>query len=303
MTDQPHSDSRLLRVGWIGTGLMGLPMAGHVLKAGHDLVVYNRTAAKTEPLVAAGARAVTSPAEAAADRDVVITLVSYPHDVEAVYLGDGGIIDAAAPGTVLVDMTTSSPELARRIAERASERGLATLDAPVSGGTVGAEAGTLSIMVGGDDTAIDRVEPLLRVLGTTIVRHGVAGNGQLAKLVNQTVVAGVTLASAEAFALASQGGLDLEKARASVRPGVAGSPLLDFVFGKLGAGDLAPGFKLEHLLKDLRLALEEGDRAGLTLELTRHVADTAESIVDNGGAGRGTQALYAATGLHLDNDE
>lgn len=283
-----------MRVGWIGTGLMGLPMARRVLDAGHDLAVYSRTMEKARPLVDAGATACASVADTVGGRDVVVTMLSMPGDVEDVYLGPDGVLGGAEPGSVAVDCTTSSPALAARIAAAGAERGVQMVDAPVSGGPFGAEQGTLSVMAGGSPDAVAAARPVLDAFGSTVVHHGPAGTGQLAKLVNQVLVAGVTLASCEAYALAAASGLDPEQALRSIRPGVAGSPLLDFVWSRVGAGDLSPGFKLSHLLKDLALALDEADADAVPLAGTRLVRELAERVATDLGPDVGTQALVTA---------
>ncbi|MFI6322763.1 NAD(P)-dependent oxidoreductase [Nonomuraea sp. NPDC050556] len=265
-----------MRVGWIGTGLMGEPMAHRLIEHGHTLTVHNRTRSRTARLEKQGATVVDTVAEAAGN-DVVVTMLPFPEDVHTELQPE--------PGTVVIDCSTSSPGLAVRLAEEGARRGVAVLDAPVSGGPAGAAAGTLSIMVGGAADAVERVRPLLDAMGATVVHHGPPGSGQLAKLANQTLVASTTLAACEAYAFAVHHGLDLGKARASIGPGVAGSALFDFVWSKLAAGDLEPGFAIEHLLKDLDLIR----RAGPPLqgvELVRRLAGRAPGE-------RGTQALLA----------
>ncbi|WP_238011656.1 NAD(P)-dependent oxidoreductase [Dactylosporangium sp. AC04546] len=284
-----------MRIGWIGTGLMGAPMAGRLIEAGHQVGVHNRTRAKAEPLLALGAEWAGSVAEAARDRDVVVTMLSYPQDVAAAYEAPDGILAVAAPGTIAIDMSTSSPGLARRLAELAAGGPLAAvLDAPVSGGPAGARGGTLSIFVGGDADAVARIRPLLEALGTTVVHHGPAGSGQAAKLVNQALVANVTQGVCEAFAAAEAAGLEPDRVLESLRVGVAGSPLLDFAWTRLAAGDLEPGFKVAHLAKDLRLALDEvGDAR--ELPGTAQVYALCQAVVDALGGDRGTQALITTT--------
>ncbi|WP_026877061.1 NAD(P)-dependent oxidoreductase [Jiangella gansuensis] len=280
------------RIGWIGTGLMGMPMVRHVVAGGHDVRAFVRTAGRSDALAAAGAKPAGTVADTVRDADVVVTIVSAPADVEQVYLSEDGVLANAAAGTVVIDMTTSAPALARRLAEAGAERGVTVLDAPVSGGPAGAQAGTLSVMVGGDADGLRRVRPVLDIFAGTVVHQGPAGSGQLAKLVNQTLVAGVTLAACEAFVLASSGGLDLERVSESVRPGVAGSPLFDFVWSRLRAGDLEPGFKLDHLRKDLGLVIEA---AGDTeLPGTTLVTELVDTVRQQRGGDRGTQALATA---------
>ncbi|MGW3955490.1 NAD(P)-dependent oxidoreductase [Streptomyces sp. NPDC004752] len=280
-----------MRIGWIGTGLMGAPMAARLLAAGHQLTVHNRTRPKAEPLLAQGASWAGSIAEAARDRDLVITMLPAPVDVEGAYLAPNGILAQARRGdTVFIDMSTSSPDLARRLAESDE----AVLDAPVSGGPVGAESGRLSIFVGGDADVFDRVRPVLDALGSTVVHHGPAGSGQAAKLVNQALVAAVTLGVCEAFALAQAAGLDPARVHESIRVGVAGSPLLDFAWPRLTSGDLEPGFKVAHLAKDLELALDEvGDAR--RLPGTTLVRELCEAVAAALGGDRGTQALITET--------
>lgn len=285
-----------MRVGWVGVGLMGLPMARRVMMAGHDLAVYSRTGAKVAPLVEAGAQRCDSVADAVRDCDVVVTVLSMPDDVEEVYLGPYGLLAQARPGAVAVDATTSSPALAARLAATGREHGVEVVDAPVSGGPFGAEQGTLSVMVGGEPAGVDVARPVLASFGSTIVHHGPAGAGQLAKLVNQVLVAGVTLASAEAYGLARASGLDTAKLRESIRPGVAGSPLFDFVWDRADAEDMSPGFKIAHLIKDLTLALDEAASSGVRLTGTRHVLELCQTVVREFGGEHGTQALLHTTG-------
>ncbi|GAA0411675.1 oxidoreductase [Acrocarpospora corrugata] len=278
-----------MRIGWIGTGLMGAPMVARLVAAGHRLTVHNRTRDRAEPSLALGADWAGSIAAAARDRDLVITMLPFPSDVEAAYLGPDGILANASPGAVAVDMSTSSPALARRLAT-----GYPVLDAPVSGGPAGARSGTLSIFVGGDAGAFERVRPVFEVLGSTVVHHGPAGAGQAAKLVNQALVANVTLGICEAYALAEAAGLDPARVHESIRVGVAGSPLLDFAWPRLTEGDLEPGFKVAHLAKDLGLALDE---AGDTRRLpgTSLVRDLCRAVARALGGDRGTQALITQT--------
>lgn len=282
-----------MKVAWIGTGLMGLPMATRLLQAGHDLVVHTRTKERADTLLAAGAAWADSPLEAAANRDVVCTMLPFPADVESAYLGPAGALAACRSGAVAIDMSTSSPELARRIATDGLERGVSVLDAPVSGGPVGAESGALSIMVGGSLDGFTRVRPLLEALGATVVRHGDAGAGQSAKLVNQILIAGVMGGIAEGFAATRALGLDPSLVLGSVEHGAAGSFLLSWAWPRLLAEDLAPGFKVEHFLKDLRLALQEAAAAGLELPVTQLVAELYRRIpVEHGD--KGTQSLVQA---------
>jgi 3-hydroxyisobutyrate dehydrogenase len=283
-----------MNIGWIGTGLMGRPMAQRLLNAGHDVVVHNRTRASAEPLLQRGAAWAETPADAAHAREFVITMLPFPADVEDICLGSGQIVATAQPGAILVDMSTSSPALARRIAAAGERRGVHVLDAPVSGGPPKAEAGDLSIMVGGDAEALDRIRPLLDQLGGTVVHHGPSGAGQSAKLVNQVLIAGVMAGIAEAFTLARALNLDLDHVHQSVGGGAAASFLLEFGWPRLISGDLTPGFKISHFHKDLALAIESAERQGASLPTTSVVAELYERLVDSGHGDEGTQALIRA---------
>ena len=279
-------------VGFIGLGIMGASMAGHVLRGGHPLHVYNRTPSRAEPLLAAGAHWHDSPGAVAAAADVVITMVGTPDDVEAIYLGSDGIVAKAREGAILIDMTTSSPALAERIAAAAAARGLRALDAPVSGGDVGAREAKLSIMVGGDEEACRRAQPILALMGTKIVRQGGPGAGQHTKLCNQIVIASTMLGVCEGLAYAQRSGLDAPTVLESIGGGAAGSFLLNNLGPRILRGDFAPGFMIDHLVKDLRIAHGEGERLaldlpGLTLALRQY-----EALAEAGEGRSGTQALY-----------
>lgn len=286
-------------VGFIGTGIMGSSMAGHLLAAGHRLHVHNRSRSKAEPLLARGATWHDSPATAAAEAAVVITMLGLPADVEEVYFGGThrvpagrGLIDAARPGTLLVDMTTSSPTLAARIATAAAIRGLAAIDAPVSGGDVGARAATLVIMAGGDPGAFARAEPLFALLGRSATLLGPAGAGQRCKLANQVAVAVGMVAWCEALALARAGGLDPAAVQQVIAGGAAGSWALTNLAARGLAGDFAPGFLVRHMLKDIRLAREAVADGGVALP-GLSVAETLYArLVELGGGAAGTQALW-----------
>jgi 3-hydroxyisobutyrate dehydrogenase len=283
-------------IAFIGTGVMGGPMAGHLLDAGHEVVVFNRTRARADELVARGARWADSPGEAAAQADAVITMVGYPTDVEEIYLAAGGIVERAGAGTVLVDMTTSSPALAKRVAEAAAERGLAALDAPVSGGDIGAKNATLTIMVGGDANAFARAEPLLRVLGKNVILQGGPGAGQHTKMANQVAIAGSMLATVESLAYAQAAGLDPRRVLDSIGAGSAASWSLANLAPRILAGDLGPGFYVKHFVKDLKIALASAEEANIDLPgcaLAKRLYGLLES---SGGADLGTQALWLLYG-------
>jgi len=280
-----------VQVGWIGTGVMGLSMAAHLIRAGHSLRVHSRTRARAEPLIALGADWAASPSDAAADAAFIFSMVSMPADVQSVHLGDAGTLRSAPRDSVLIDMTTSTPALAVQIAERARERGVAALDAPVTGGDVGAREARLSIMVGGDEGTLARAEPLLRVMGKTVILHGPAGSGQLAKAVNQILIASTMVGVVEGLAFARRSGLDPHKVLESVGAGAAGSWTLANLAPRMLRGDFAPGFRIEHFVKDLGIALEASDQAGLNLPGTALAHRVYRDAVDAGLADRGTHAL------------
>ncbi len=268
-------------VAFVGLGMMGAHMAGHILSAGHPLHVHNRTRAKAEPLIARGAVWHDHPGDAAAAAKIVISMVGLPRDVEQIYLDDGGIIARAAPSTILIDMTTSSPSLAVRI-----------LDAPVSGGDIGARNAKLSIMVGGNEAAFTAVMPILELMGTNIRRQGGPGAGQHTKLANQIVIAGTMLGVSEGLAYAERVGLDPHTVLASIGTGAAGSFLLNNLGPKMIDRDFAAGFFVEHFLKDLTIASDEADAAGLALTGLQTAAKQYADLAANGGLRDGTQALF-----------
>jgi len=279
-------------IGFIGLGVMGKSMAGHLLDAGHTLHVYTRTREKAADLLARGAVWADSPAAIAQACDIVFTIVGFPQDVEAVYLGDNGLVANAKPGAILVDMTTSKPDLAVRIAEALAARGGRALDAPVSGGDKGAREGTLSIMVGGDRAAFDAVLPLFEIMGKNIVYQGPAGSGQHCKLCNQIAIASNMLGVCEAIAYARQAGLDPETVLKSISAGAAGSWSLSNLAPRMLAGNFDPGFYVKHFIKDMAIAAESADglrldTPGLDLALALYRTLAAAGCEDDG-----TQALY-----------
>lgn len=278
-------------VAFIGLGLMGGHMADHILAAGHPLHVYNRSRAKADGLVARGAIWHDDPGSAASASDVVITIVGLPQDVEEVYLGAHGIIARARPGAILIDMTTSSPSLAKRIAAAARARGLGAIDAPVSGGDIGARDAKLSIMIGGEEADIKAIMPILQLMGTNIRRQGGPGAGQHAKLANQIVIAGTMLGVAEGLAYAGRVGLDPHAVLASIGTGAASSFLLNMLGPRMINRDFAAGFFVEHLIKDLRIAREEAVAAGLDLKGLVTALGQYTGLAEHGGVRDGTQAL------------
>lgn len=283
-----------IRIGWIGTGVMGQAMCGHLLAAGHALTVYNRTPSKTETLVQRGANLVTSPAEVAANSEIVFTIVGYPQDVREVVLGDQGVLAAARPGTVLVDMTTSKPSLAIEIAETAKAKQVDSIDAPVSGGDIGAREARLSIMIGGESEPVHKVWPLFELMGKTIVHQGGPGSGQHTKMVNQTLIASNMVGVCEALLYAQSAGLNLETVLQSVSSGAAGSWSLSNLAPRMMKGDFAPGFFVEHFMKDMKIALDEANRMDLNLPGLSLARTLYETLRSQGHAKDGTQALILA---------
>jgi 3-hydroxyisobutyrate dehydrogenase len=282
------------RIGWIGTGVMGRSMCGHIVDGGYQITVYTRTKAKAAALLDRGARWADSPRDVAAASDVVFSIVGFPDDVRCVLLGDDGALAGAKRGGVLVDMTTSQPSLAVEIAEAATERGIVSIDAPVSGGDVGARNGTLSIMIGGDAVAVAAVEPLWTLMGTKWVRQGGPGAGQHTKMVNQILIATNMIGVCEGLLYGYKAGLDLDTVLESVATGAAGSWSLSNLGPRIIAGNFEPGFFIEHFLKDMGIALEESRRMGLKLpglELAERLYQTAAS---QGHARDGTHALMLA---------
>jgi len=281
-------------IGFIGLGIMGQSMAGHLQKAGYELHVYNRTRPKADVLVQGGAHWHDTPGEVVANSDVVITMVGYPADVEEVYLGSRGVIENAPEGIYLIDMTTSEPSLAVRIAEAAAGRGLHSLDAPVSGGDIGARNAKLSIMVGGTEADFTAVRPLLDLMGENIRLQGGPGAGQHTKMCNQIVVAGNMLAVAEGLTYARKSGLDPEEVLKSIGTGAAQSFLLNGLGPKMIAGDFAPGFFVHHFIKDMSIALKEAEAMGANLPGLRTAKGLYEKVAEAGAREDGTQALIKA---------
>lgn len=287
-----NASSKKMKVGFIGLGIMGQSMAGHILAAGHDLAVFNRTRAKADGLVAQGAVWKDSPGAVADASDVVITIVGYPRDVEDIYLGRDGILARAPEGALLIDMTTSSPELSRRIADAAAERGQTALDAPVSGGEGGARAGTLAIMVGGAAQGFDRARPLFAAMGGTIAHMGPPGAGQHTKMANQIAIASTMMALCESLAYAKAAGLAPDAVLDVIGTGAASSFLMKGLGPKIVAADYAPGFFVHHFVKDMSIALAECDRIGLDLPGLALARDLYQRLVDDGFGEDGTQALF-----------
>jgi 3-hydroxyisobutyrate dehydrogenase len=280
------------RLAFIGLGIMGKPMAGHLLAAGYDLTVHTRSKSKADDLIAKGAKWADTPAAAAAAADVVLICVTDTPDVKAVLLGENGVIHAARPGMIVIDHSTISPDETKKFAAELALRGTHLLDAPVSGGDVGARNATLSIMVGGDAGAFECVQPILQKLGKTITHCGASGSGQLTKLVNQILVSVTNLAVCEALTLATAGGLDPLKTITAVAGGAAGSWQLSNLGPRMIAGDFAPGFMIDLQHKDLRLVLEAAANAGVKLPTAEHVTELFAEARKDGRGKQGTQALF-----------
>jgi 3-hydroxyisobutyrate dehydrogenase len=281
-------------LGWIGTGVMGASMCGHLLDAGFSVTIFNRTRARTEKLLARGARWAESPAAVAAGADVTFTMVGYPADVRQVVLGPEGVLAGCRPGGVIVDMTTSDPSLAVEIARAAAQRGVDSIDAPVSGGDVGAREARLSIMIGGDAQAAEALMPCWQAMGKTIIRQGGPGAGQHTKMVNQVLIATGMIGICEALLYAYRAGLDLDRMLQSVGSGAAASWSLANLAPRIIANDFAPGFFVEHFLKDMGIALQESRRMGLSLPGLALAEQLYRSVQALGHGRDGTQALMLA---------
>ena len=278
-------------IGFIGVGLMGKSMVRNLMKAGYELHIYARTKAKVEDVISEGAVFHESIADCVKGRDAVITIVGFPQDVEEVYFDSGNILDSAAPGAYLIDMTTTSPMLAEKIYEEGTKRGFHVLDAPVTGGDTGAKEGTLSILVGGEEADYKACLPLFEAMGTNINYEGKAGSGQHCKLANQIMIAGTLSGVCEAITYAQEKGLDLDTFMKSVSAGAAGSRQLDLFGPKIAAGDYTPGFFMKHFIKDMKLALIEANKSGLDLGVLSQVLANYEELEAEGCGDLGTQAL------------
>jgi 3-hydroxyisobutyrate dehydrogenase len=282
------------RIGWIGIGVMGRSMCGHLIKTGYSAGVYTRTKEKAQELLDAGARWCDSPKALAGQCDVVFAIVGFPSDVREVFLGENGALAGSKPGTILVDMTTSEPALAKEIYEAAKKKGVFALDAPVSGGDVGARNATLSIMVGGDTEVVDAVRPLFDCMGKTVMHQGPAGSGQHTKMVNQVLIAGNMIGLCEALLYGYKAGLNLEEVMKSVSTGAAGSWSLQNLGPRIMKRDFEPGFFVEHFIKDMGIALAEARAMNLSLPGLALVQQLYQSLMAHGYGRKGTQALMLA---------
>ena len=285
------------KIGFIGTGIMGAAMAGHLMDAGFELSVYNRTKSKAAGLIERGAKWCDTVGECATGQDVVITIVGYPKDVEQIYLGAGGIIDSAQAGTYLVDMTTSSPILAEKIFAAAAEKNLHAVDAPVTGGDVGAKNASLTILVGGAEDDFNALQPVFAAMGKNIVYEGTAGAGQKTKACNQIAIAGTLAGVCEAFAYAKASGLDVEKVYSAIASGAASSFQMTGVARRGLDGDFLPGFMLKHFGKDLAIGTETATAYGASLPILAVVLHEVRKLEESGNGNLGTQALLKYYGV------
>ncbi len=278
-------------VGFIGLGVMGKSMAGHILDAGYQLHVYTRTKASAQDLIEKGATWEDSVSDLSAKSDAIITIVGFPKDVEQVYLGDTGILKNAKSGSIVVDMTTSSPDLAQKINDLAKEKGISSLDAPVSGGDLGAKNAALSIMVGGEKDTFDAILPLFEIMGKIIVYQGKSGAGQHTKMANQIAIASGMIAVCEALGYAKKAGLDPETVLASIGQGAAGSWSLNNLGPRIIKGDMEPGFFVKHFIKDMNIASESSTELDMNTPGLDMALSLYKKLAENGLENKGTQAL------------
>ncbi|MCX7047766.1 MAG: NAD(P)-dependent oxidoreductase [Candidatus Sumerlaeota bacterium] len=290
-TNSSPASANSTRIGWIGTGVMGAAMCKHLIKAGHVTTIFNRTKVKAQPLLKNGAQWADSPAAVARASDVVFTMVGFPRDVREVYFSADGVLAGAQAGGILVDMTTTEPCLSGEIYRAAREKAAAAIDAPVSGGDVGARDATLSIMAGGDRKTFEAVLPLLSLMGKNIVYHGGAGCGQHAKLCNQIVIAGTIIGVCESLLYGYKAGLDLETMVRSLSSGAAGCWTLEHLAPRILKRNFDAGFFVEHFIKDMGIALDEATRMGLALPGLALVHQLYIAVQAQGHGRKGTQAL------------
>ncbi|EGP2701331.1 NAD(P)-dependent oxidoreductase [Listeria monocytogenes] len=279
------------KIGFVGTGVMGSSMAGHLLEAGYEVLVYTRTKTKAEDLLDKGALWVETPGELANKVDILISMVGYPKDVEELYLGENGFLENLAVGTVAIDMTTSSPALAKKMAEFGREKGIGVLDAPVSGGDIGAKNGTLSIMVGGSEDVFLKVKPIFDILGSSVILQGDAGAGQHTKMVNQIAIASNMIGVTEAIIYAEAAGLKPSRVLDSISGGAAGSWSLANLIPRVLKDDFSPGFFIKHFIKDMGIAISEAKQMGLELPGLTLAGKMYQTLAEQGLSEEGTQAL------------
>lgn len=279
------------KIGFIGLGVMGKELVRNLMKAGYAVYVYTRTKQKAEDIIVEGAKWRETPKEVAKSAEIIITMVGYPQDVEAVYFGDDGIIAGANKKTITIDMTTSTPTLAKKIYTKAKQCGFKALDAPVSGGDIGAKNGTLSIMVGGEQETYDAVYPIFKVMGENIVYQGEAGAGQHTKMCNQIAIASNMIGVTEAFVYAKKAGLNPDKVLKSISQGAAGSWSMTHLIPRVLLEDYSPGFFIKHFIKDMGIALDEAHNMNLELPGLKLAKDMYDTLGANGEEDSGTQAL------------
>ncbi|EAE2785547.1 NAD(P)-dependent oxidoreductase [Listeria monocytogenes] len=279
------------KIGFVGTGVMGSSMAGHLLEAGYEVLVYTRTKTKAEDLLDKGALWVETPGELANKVDILISMVGYPKDVEELYLGENGFLENLAVGTVAIDMTTSSPALAKKMAEFGREKGIGVLDAPVSGGDIGAKNGTLSIMVGGSEDVFLKVKPIFDILGSSVILQGDAGAGQHTKMVNQIAIASNMIGVTEAIIYAEAAGLNPSRVLDSISGGAAGSWSLANLIPRVLKDDFSPGFFIKHFIKDMGIAISEAKQMGLELPGLTLAEKMYQTLAEQGLSEEGTQTL------------
>ncbi|MBO1995550.1 NAD(P)-dependent oxidoreductase [Listeria monocytogenes] len=279
------------KIGFVGTGVMGSSMAGHLLEAGYEVLVYTRTKTKAEDLLDKGALWVETPGELANKVDILISMVGYPKDVEELYLGENGFLENLAVGTVAIDMTTSSPALAKKMAEFGREKGIGVLDAPVSGGDIGAKNGTLSIMVGGSEDVFLKVKPIFDILGSSVILQGDAGAGQHTKMVNQIAIASNMIGVTEAIIYAEAAGLNPSRVLDSISGGAAGSWSLANLIPRVLKDDFSPGFFIKHFIKDMGITISEAKQMGLELPGLTLAEKMYQTLAEQGLSEEGTQAL------------
>lgn len=279
------------KIGFIGTGVMGASIVKHLLSAGYEVTVYTRTKSKADELLALGAKWANTPAEASKDQQIIFTMVGYPKDVEEVYSGEEGIFSVAKEETIVVDMTTSEPTLAKKLYEQAKALQIHSLDAPVSGGDVGAKNGTLSLMIGGDFAIFEKMKPIFEVFGQNIVYQGEAGSGQHTKMCNQIVIASGMIGVCESMAYGIKAGLTMEDVLRSIIAGAAGSWSLSNLAPRMLKGDLEPGFYIKHIIKDMKIALDEAEQMNLQLPGLTLAKSMYDKLLAEGYGDNGTQAL------------
>jgi 3-hydroxyisobutyrate dehydrogenase len=279
-------------IGFIGTGVMGKSMAGHLMAAGYQVFIYSRTKEKAEDLLEQGAEWGETPQEVASKANVIFTMVGYPSDVEEIYLGENGLVHHAKPGSYLIDMTTSAPSLAVKIYKAAKERDIHSIDAPVSGGDVGAKEAKLSIMVGGEEEDVEAVRPLLNLMGTNIIYQGRAGAGQHTKMCNQIAIASNMIGVCEAIVYAEKAGLNPDSVLKSITTGAAGSWSLTNLAPRMLNGNFEPGFYIKHFIKDMKIALDEAENMEMKVPGLALAKTLYDQLAEMGEENSGTQALY-----------